>query len=117
MQLHTHRLQNSEIIHLSGGIESTTFPLLADEINGLLNKSNPQIVLECSKVSYIGSAELKELLDFAHTARARGGNIKCARLAPTIEQVATLIANGDPLECFPDTSEALASFHGSALPA
>lgn len=117
MQIHTHRLQDSEIIHLAGGVESSAFPKLADTLNTLLCQSNPQIILDFSQVNYIGSAELKELLDFAHIARARGGDIKCAQLAPTIEQVAALIANGDPLECFPEVSDALAAFHKAVVTA
>src|SRR5438105_5202664 len=98
MQLHiqTHHLRNAEIVHLIGAIHATNFSGLFAVLNELLEHPSPQIVLECSQTQYIGSAELKELLDLAHIARARGGDIKCARLAPTIEQVCTLIANGDP---------------------
>lgn len=118
-QLHiqTQKLRDAEIVHLIGAIESTNFSSLFTVLNELLKQSMPHVVLECSQINYVGSAELKELLDLAHIARARGGDIKCARLAPTIEQVATLIANGDPLECFPDVSYALASFHSAGVAA
>jgi anti-anti-sigma factor len=110
-------LRATNVVHLHGAIDSNNFAGLVLTLNQLFTKPAAQIILECSQVSYIGTAELKELLDLAHIARARGGDIKCARLAPTIEQVATLIANGDPLECFPDVSYALASFHSERVPA
>ncbi len=118
-QLHieTQQLPDTEVVHLIGAIESTNFPNLFALLNELLGRPAPQVVLECSRINYFGSAELKELLDLAHIARARGGDIKCAGLAPTIEQVATLIANGDPLECFPDVSYALAAFHAAGAAA
>jgi len=111
-QLHieTQQLPDTEVVHLIGSIESTNFSSLFVRLNELLGRPAPHVVLECSRINYFGSAELKELLDLTHIARARGGDIKCAGLAPTIEQVATLIANGDPLECFPGVMEALAQF-------
>ena len=117
LQIQTQQLPDTEIVHLIGAIESHSFPSLFAMLNELLERPVPQVVLECARINYVGSAELKELLDLAHIARARGGDIKCARLAPTIEQVATLIANGDPLECFPDVSFALAAFRGQPVAA
>ena len=72
-------------------------------------------MLECSRVTYIGSAQLKELLNFAHRAQARGGDVKCVGIAPTIQHVANLIAMGDLMEFFEDLPQALRSFRG--LPA
>jgi anti-sigma B factor antagonist len=110
MRLQVHQLPKASVVHVDGAIEANTFPGLLHVLNHLLTKPIPQVILDCGQVPYVGTAELKGLLDLAHRARARGGDIKCAGLAPTIEQVATLIANGDPLECFPDVIEALAQF-------
>ena len=110
MRLQVEQLPKANVVHVEGAIEANSFPGLLHVLNRLLTKPVPQVILNCGKVPYVGTAELKGLLDLAHIARARGGDIKCAGLAPTIEQVATLIANGDPLECFPGVMEALAQF-------
>ena len=117
LHLKVQPLHATHVVHLSGAVDTNNFASLALALKQLFTRPVTQIILECSELTYIGTAELKELLDLAHIARARGGDIKCARLAPTIEQVATLIANGDPLECFADVSYALASFHGERVPA
>ena len=116
-QLHiqSEQLPGTEVVHLIGAIESSSFPSIFSLLHELLKRQSPQVILECSRINYFASAELKEVLDLAHIARARGGDIKCAGLAPTIEQVATLIANGDPLECYADVSYALAAFHGQPV--
>ena len=121
-QLHllTRRLREIEIVHITGGLDENNFPQLAGLLATELRQCQqtgalPQIVLECREVNYIGSVELKALLDLAHIARSHGGDIKCARLAPTIEQVANLIANGDPLECHPDVNAALDGFHQTGM--
>jgi anti-anti-sigma factor len=116
IRFEVQRLPLANIIHLDGAIDWNNFAPLAIELQGLLASSLPRVILECSHVSYIGTAELKRLLDYAHRARAAGGDIKCAGLAPTIEQVATLIANGDPLECYPGIVGAIAGFQPSAVP-
>ena len=105
------QLPKAIVLHLEGALDGNNFGHLATVLQNILTRPLPRVVLNCGPVTYVGTAELKNLLDFAHRARARGGDIKCATLAPTIEQVATLIANGDPLECFPGVVEALDSFH------
>jgi len=123
-QLHlaTQHLRDTEIIHLSGGIDDTNFASLAAVLAAHLrvcrqNGATPQIILDCAEVNYIGGSELNALHDLAHIARSHGGDIKYARLAPTIEQIANLIANGDPLDCHPDVPNALDSFHSSRVTA
>jgi anti-sigma B factor antagonist len=116
-QIQVQQLPKGAVVHIDGAIEVNNFPGLAHVLNQLLLSPGPRVVLECSRVSYVGTAELKALLDFAHIARARGGDVKCAGLAPTIEQVATLIANGDPLECFATVVDALAGFRFVPAPA
>ena len=53
------------------------------------------------------------MLDFAHLAQARGGDVRCVGLPQTIQQVANLIAMGDLIECYDDLQQALRSFRSS----
>ncbi len=91
-----------------------SFADLSASLGRLIHEATPCLVLDCRQVTYIGSVQLKELLDFAHYARTRGGDIKCVGLAPAIRQVAALISNGDRIECFDELMEALAAFHDVA---
>lgn len=123
-QLHliTRRLDDVKIIHVEGGLDDANYANLASLLNAHLRTCQqsgmlPQVVLECHAVNYIGSLELNALLELAQLARAHGGDIKCAQLAPTIEQVANLIANGDPLDCHPTVSAALDAFHTTRVAA
>lgn len=111
MRLQIQQLPNATVVHLDGAVDAHAFSGLATVLQNILTRPLPRVILDCAPVTYVGTAELKHLLDFAHRARALGGDIKLAGLPPTIEQVATLIANGDPLECFPGIAEALGSFH------
>lgn len=119
LQLVTERAGETEIIHITGGLDHHNFTDLDAMLRAQLrtcrqNGAAPHVILECGEVSYIGSIELMALLDFAHLARSNGGDVKFARLAPTIEQVANLISNGDLFDCHPDVPTALEAFHAVA---
>ena len=115
LQIKMHQVSGVEVVEMTGAIDALAFADLSATLGRMIMEVTPCIVLECSRVTYIGSAQLKELLDFAHMAQARGGDVKCVGIAPTIQHVANLIAMGDLLEFFDDLQQALLSFRG--LPA
>ena len=65
-----------------------------------------------------GVAERGDDLALSHRLahdEARGGDLKCVGLPPTIQQVANLIAMGDLIEFYDTLPEALRSFRGSTV--
>ena len=112
LQIKMHQVSGVEIVEMVGAIDALAFADLSATLVRMIAEVTPCIVLECSRVTYIGSAQLKGLLDFAHMAQARGGDVKCVGIAPTIQHVANLIAVGDVMEFFEDLPQALRSFRG-----
>jgi anti-anti-sigma regulatory factor len=117
LELYRRRLQGVEIIRLVGAVEPSSSASLFAVLNKLISEGSPCIILECRDVAHFGSAELKRLLDFAHYARAQGGDLKCVGLSLTVQHVANLIANGDLMDCHDETTSALAAFRNSHVPA
>lgn len=115
LQMNMHRVHGVEVIELAGAIDALAFADFSATVTRMIQEVTPCLILDCSRVSYIGSAQLRELLDLAAQARARGGDIKCIKLAPTIQQIANLIAMGDLLECYGGMPDALLAFHESAV--
>ena len=110
LQFQIRHLSGVNIVRLTGTIEPTSYPTLQAALHKLVSEGTPKIALECYDLNYISSAELKQLLDFANYARASGGDVKCIGLAPTVQHVANLVANGDPFDCYDDLTYALAAF-------
>lgn len=110
LQFNVRRVNDVEVIEMTGAIDALAFTAFSATLVRLMEEATPCIVLECSQVSYIGSAQLKGLIDFAHRAQARGGDVKCVGLPQTIQQVANLIAMGDLIEFYDDLPQALRSF-------
>ena len=112
LQFSMRRVDDVEVIEMTGAVDALAFTGLSATMTRMMEEVTPCIILECSRVSYIGSAQLKELLDLAHMAQARGGDVRCVGLPQTIQQVANLIAMGDLIEFYNDLHEALRSFRG-----
>ena len=110
LQIKIREVQGIQIVELSGAIDALAFSGLAATLKRLIQESSPSVLLDCTAVTYIGSAQLRGLLDFASRARAHDGDLKCVGVSPTIQQVANLIAMGDLLEFHDDLSNALQAF-------
>jgi anti-anti-sigma factor len=111
LQINMRRVHDAQVVELSGALDALAFAGLSVTVTRLIQEGTFFVVLDCSAVTYIGSAQLKGLLDLASRARAREGDVKCVGVAPTIQQVANLIAMGDLLEFHDDLSGALQAFH------
>jgi|SRR5579862_5053635 len=116
-ELHIKRQQvyGIELIELIGAVDALAFGQFSATLTKLMDEVSPCVILECSRVTYVGSAQLKQLIDFAHAAQTRGGDLKCVGLPQTIQHVANLIAMGDLMEFHDDVPQALQAFRG--LPA
>ena len=114
LQVKLRQVDGVEVVEMFGDIDALAFSGLSTTLTRLISEVTPCVVLECSHVTYIGSAQLKDLLDFAHMAQARGGDVKCVGIAPTIQQVANLIAMGDLMEFFDELPQAIRSFRNLA---
>ena len=113
LQFKMYRAGNAEVIEMAGAVDALAFAQFAATLTRTMEEVTPCLILDCSQVSYIGSAQLKELIDFAHMAQARGGDLKCVGLPQTIQQVANLIAMGDLMEFYDHLAEALQAFRSS----
>jgi anti-anti-sigma factor len=115
LQISRHRVHNVEVIELAGAIDALAFADLSAALARIIEETTPNIALNCARVSYIGSAQLRQLTDLAGRARAAGGDIKCVGLAPSIQKIANLISLGDPLECYDEMSDVLVAFHEMSM--
>lgn len=113
LQFKMYRTGSAEVIEMAGAVDALAFTHFAATLTRTMEEVTPRIILDCSQVTYIGSAQLKELIGFAHMAQARGGDLKCVGLPQTIQQVANLIAMGDLMEFYDHLAQALQSFQRS----
>jgi anti-sigma B factor antagonist len=112
LQIERQRVYGVEVIEMTGAVDALAFTKLSATLTRLIEEVTPCVVLECSHVTYIGSAQLKELIGMAHLAQSRGGDLKCVGLPQTIQQVANLVAMGDLMEFHDYLPQAMQAFRG-----
>ena len=113
LQFKMYRAGGTEVIEMAGAVDALAFSHFATTLIRTMEEVTPCIILDCSRVTYIGSAQLKELIGLAHMAQARGGDLKCVGLPQTIQHVANLIAMGDLMEFHEHLAEAIRAFRST----
>ncbi|MGD1019648.1 MAG: STAS domain-containing protein [Verrucomicrobiia bacterium] len=110
LQIKWNHVSGVEVIEMTGALDAVAFTQFGTMLMRRMEEFTPCIVLECSHVTYIGSAQLKELISFAHHARVRGGDLKYVGLPQAIQQLANLVAMSDLMEFYNDLPQALQAF-------
>lgn len=110
LHVETREVDDIEILTLSGAIEQINFSTLASTLGRSMHERSPRIILDCTNVTYIGSTQLRELLEFAAYARTRGGDIKFVGLATAIRTVAALVSTNSEFDCYDSVLDAAAAF-------
>ncbi len=98
------------ILELKGYLDAHTAPKLEEALQGLLNGSRYNIVVNCKELSYISSAGLGVFMAFIEDVRKHRGDIKLTNMSPKVYNVFDLL--GFPLlyEIFKDEQEAITRF-------
>lgn len=110
LHIESRPLNGVEILTLTGAVEQLSFPNLAATIGRSMHERSARIVLDCQRVNYIGSTQLRELMEFMAYARTLGGDIKFAGLAPSIRTVAGLVATNIKFDCYASVPDAVEAF-------
>ena len=82
------------------------------EMEPLLRKDRPQIVLDLSQVRQMDAAGIDMLLKCMSEAMRRDGDVKLASLTPQASFLLELTRTDRLFECFDTATDAARSFHG-----
>jgi len=111
LEIKLSHVSGVEVIEMAGALDAVAFTQFGTTLMRMMEEVTPCMLLECSRVTYIGSAQLKDLINFTRLARVRGGDLKYVGLPQPIQQLANLIARGDSMEFYDNLPQALQAFH------
>jgi stage II sporulation protein AA (anti-sigma F factor antagonist) len=103
------------ILHISDQINSTTAPILGEKLDAKIAEGHAHLVLDLSKVPYVGSAGLRVLSIALRAVRAAqaSGDLYLTNLSDTVAYTFR-ISGFDQLFCIYDTvAEGLAAMAAS----
>ena len=75
------------IVSLDGRVDGSTAPDLEKHISDVVERGNTRILLDCSKMSYIGSTGLRVMLAGAKKCQQGGGKLTLCTLRATCKSV------------------------------
>jgi len=75
--------------------------------------SNDAVVIDFAAVEYISSAGLRALMMASKRAKARGGRLAVAELAPLVKEVFTISRFDQVVQVFDSTADARAAMHST----
>ena len=110
MEIHVQQKQSITLIEISGHIDSTNASQLGAAFNEQIESQHYQLIADFSKVEYISSAGLRELVAALKRVRSNKGDLRLASLGEHVEQVLTIAGLNAIFQIFPSQAEAVGSY-------
>lgn len=101
------------ILHIKGYLDAHTAQGLENAIQGLVDESNYNIVVNFSDLNYISSAGLGVFMGFIEDIRESGGDIKLTNMKPKIYRVFDLLGFPTLFDIMDDEDMAIDKFNKS----
>ena len=109
LSIKSERNGNTDVIIVSGRVDSVTAGTLDEELEKLVRSDN-RIVLDMKDVSYLSSAGVRSIVRAAQSAEKSGGALKLARIPNQVMQVLENVGLMQMFQSYPSVDEAMASF-------
>lgn len=98
------------VLALDGFLDAHTAPQFEKAIESELEAGHAQLIVDCSKLTYISSAGLGVFMGFIEEIRERNGDIKICGLTPKVEQVFDILGFPALYDIVPDVPAAVRRF-------
>ena len=107
MEILSERRQEALIISFSGDLDAQTAGQAHAFIDGQLDGSQQQVVVDLSQVGFMSSAGIRVLLDLLRKNRRMGGDLCLAATQPGVQRTLELAGMERVLEVYPTVDEAV----------
>ena len=98
------------LVEMVGRLTSSESKAFREMIHGLVKQGQTNIVLNLSRLEYLDSSGIGELVRNYMTVVKKGGAMKVVGLAPKVEEILKLTQLYQVFPEFPDEASALESF-------
>jgi anti-anti-sigma factor len=110
LELNQQELKRVLLIEVTGRVDSTTADQLGKALNDAIDEGQNQLVLDLSKVEYMSSAGLRELVSALKRLQRGRGDLRLAALSERVEEVLELAGLDEIFKIFETQVEAVGSF-------
>lgn len=110
LEIHSTELKRVLLFELQGRVDTTTADSLGAALNKGIEDGHSQIVLDLSRVEYMSSAGLRELVAALKRLHNGRGDLRLAALSERVQEVLELAGLDEIFKIFPTQVEAVGSF-------
>jgi len=113
--IHKSTEQGLSVLSLEGYLDAHTAPEFEKAVQAEFEAGRVQMVVECTRLSYISSAGLGVFMSFIEEIRTAGGDIKICGLAPKVFQVFDILGFSALFDILPDLPAAIQRFQDAPV--
>jgi anti-sigma B factor antagonist len=110
MDISISEMKRVTLIEISGRIDSTNATKLGEALNEQIDAGRHQLVTDLSRVDYMSSAGLRELVSAVKKLRKLNGDLRVASPSPRVKEVLDLAGLDSIFQMFTTPVEAVGSF-------
>jgi anti-sigma B factor antagonist len=111
LTINTSVLKRVCLIEADGRVDSTTADVLGNALNQAIEDGKRQLVLDLSKVEYMSSAGLREMVSALKRVKGpTGGDLRLASPSERVKEVLDLAGLDEIFEIYDTQVEAVGSF-------
>jgi anti-anti-sigma factor len=110
METNVIELKRLDLLEVEGRVDSNTASTLHEVLNERIDQGTSNILVDLSKVSYMSSAGLRELVTALKRVRKNGGDLRLCALSERVNEVIELAGLNSLFEIFDDRTMAVGSF-------
>src|SRR5215218_9682586 len=113
MSMHESQAGPVTVLAIEGRLDAITGPALESRIRDIVTRAKggtaaPDVVLDCSALTYASSAGLRAILIAARQVSTAGGALGIAAVAPAVHEIFTVAGLAKVLTLSPTVADALA---------
>jgi anti-sigma B factor antagonist len=111
MEITTNRYKHSDLVKVTGRIDSATAPRVAETFNAIMDEGRYKLILDMSEVTFISSAGLRVLVNTQKVCRRYNrGEIVLTNVPANIYSALDLAGFTSLFKIFDDNLTAVGSF-------
>lgn len=110
MNVNVSEMRRVVLIEVVGRVDSTNASKLGDSFNEQIDAGRKMLVVDLSRVEYMSSAGLREMVAAAKKLRSDNGDLRLASPSPRVQEVLELAGLNMIFQVYPTQVEAVGSF-------
>ena len=100
---------DSGVLTLEGEIDLHASPRVKEQLDPLVARKLPRVIIDLSRVSYVDSSGLALFIEALQRVQAHGGKLALCGLGPSVRAIFGIARLDQVFTIFPDRTAALAA--------